>query len=144
MNENEVQKHHLIYYCTTIIGVFLTEQTVQFLGLNFLKYSVTGLFIYIIFLIFITKSFNFMVYVEFAKHFLRQEYNTKNSLGLGDLYLTTSAIITTFIISDIFWLISELIGDPIIEAMLLIIITPPTYLFIYKINSKLKFVGDII
>jgi len=131
MDEDRVEKHHLIFYTVTIIVIFLIE----FFSQNVMDLKVTfmGFIIYIFLLILFTYMLLYVFYGWTASYFLGFDYRPKNPIYYRDVLLTCSAIIVAFLIDDLFNYINSLTTE--YSFFLTIIFIPFLYLIIYKIND---------
>lgn len=135
----DIEIHHIFYFASTIITVFLLEFFLK--GLPFFVGDIfIGFTFYVLFLIFATHMINIWIYTFLFMNLLKSSYRPKDHLGQGDIYLATSAIITTFLIDDLFDLIRIYAKDftfLIIPSILVI------YFIIYFINVKMDVLEKI-
>ncbi|MBU4116115.1 MAG: hypothetical protein KKG94_00015 [Nanoarchaeota archaeon] len=131
MINDQVEKHHLIFYTVTILVIFLVEYFIKWL--SNLKSDPIGLIFYILLLILFTNLLLFVIYGHAVMNFLGFDYKTENPISDRDILLTSPAIITTFLIDDLFNSVKSLI--PEYSLLLTIILLPFLYLGIYKINK---------
>ena len=127
----QVEKHHLMFYIGTILVIFLIECFLK--SLPNLKSDSIGLIVYVLLLIVFTNLLLFVIYGHAVMNFLGFNYEAKNPIYYRDFLLTSPAIITTFLIDDLFNSVKSLI--PEYSLLLTIILLPFLYLGIYKINK---------
>lgn len=124
METDFVEKHHLVFYIVTIISIFLLEFFIE--TINVMKSSFEGMVLYIFLLIFFTNALLFVLYGTIVMEFLGFNYKPKNPIKYIDFLLTTPAIITTFLINDIYSLLESFLAT--------IILIPFVYFGIYLVN----------
>lgn len=128
---NNIEKHHLIFYIITIIVYFLIEQFL--INSLEIKPFLIGFVLKIFILTFVTIPLFFILYLEGVRNFIGNNYKTKNPISIDrDLLLTSSAIITTFLVDDLFILLDSITEN---SFLLTIVLIPILYLGIYKINK---------
>ena len=137
MDAKEVENHHLLFYIAAIFCIYVTKFLFfDCIGINCLEMEkciiqkifwlimayLVGLFVFV-------KKILFLIYSFLSGNLLGKKYRAKNLLGSGDFYLTSTSIITVFIVDGLL----EIIKNPIIVFPL------AGFLFyvIYWLNQKI-------
>jgi len=126
-------KHHFIFYISIILILFLLEPFVKSIFQINLPILEFGFFLLV--LIFLTDLFIFVVYGHSVMYFLGINHKTENPITPIDILLTSSAIITTFLLPDLSKLVNSLNTE--FSFLLIILAVIVIYLIIYKINEKI-------
>ena len=123
----KVRLHHIVFAISGIIAAFVVEYF--FFNENIIENNFWDFIAYALFLLFTIKILIFVVYAKFFSIIpsLRR-YQTKMPLGICDIDLSASIIITTFLIKDL----ASLIDGPLLIILLII----PIFLLVYLINAK--------
>jgi hypothetical protein len=137
MDVKEVEKHHLLFYISTVLCIFAVKLIFfDYFGLNYIEEDVSiikGIFYLLViyfFVLIIVKAILFIIYYNMSKYFIDKKYKANNYLGTGDFYLATASIITAFFIDDFL----KIIENPIIVFLLIGFL----FYIIYWLNQKIK------
>ena len=134
MERHEVERQHLIFNLVIILTAFILD----WLLFSFLKEDMLGLIFYFLGLIFLPTMMIFgitgiLYLITQDNGFYREKI--KNPLGVGDLYLSSTAIVTILIINDLI----KLGKDPVLS----ILIGAVMYYLVYKFLTKLRVIEKI-
>jgi hypothetical protein len=125
MEEHEVESYHILFYIATILVFYLIDSFIlnqpKIMFSDYLLYGIVILLIPL--LLFVVFGLILMIFIP--------ERKIRNPLGSGDVYLTTAAIATTFLVDDFI----VLLKNPLLIVLGIII----AYFILYKIISKFNF-----
>lgn len=137
MDVKEVEKHHLLFYISTVLCIFVVKLLFfDYLGLNYIEEDVNiikgifYLFFIYFFVLIIVKTTLLIIHYNLSEYFLDEKYKAKNYLGTGDFYLATTSIITAFFIDDFL----KITKNPIMALLLIGFL----FCIIYWLNQKIK------
>jgi hypothetical protein len=130
MEQNEIERHHILYAVTTVITSYLVNTFLSGIKIEFFKFDYLGFILYIPLLIFSVKAMLFIVLALFLINLPSDRHIAKKPIGLGELYLTSSGIITTFLINDL----AKIVDNNLIT----IILIPVLFCGVYWVNKRMK------
>lgn len=132
-----IERHHIIYTFASLIAAYIVYLSYEYAKNYIFKfpesfnwYFIIGFIIYYFILIFFTKAFIFVGYAILASRVLGDNYKTNHPLEVGHLYLTSSSIITVFIVNEIFSVYPQL--------WILVLLLPSVFFITLFLNTKLR------
>ena len=110
----EIEKHIKIFYITQIILSFILNYFI-----SHINESVTlGFILKLFFLPLISFLLLFIIYAHLTIFICGYKFSAKKNFELDDFILTSSAIVTTFLLNDIVTIIKSIISDDILFLFL--------------------------
>jgi hypothetical protein len=111
MNLRGIERHHIIYTFASLIAAYIVYLLYELIKNSFFPDSfnwqfIIGFIIYFFMLIVLTKFLIFisfgLIHVMFAPMVLGDSYKTNHPIEESHFYLTSSSIITVFMVNEIF------------------------------------------
>jgi hypothetical protein len=128
----KAEKHHFIFYITTILVTLLVDLFLK--DIIKIKLTFVGFIIYFFLLIILTNLLLFLIYGHAIMYLLGINHKIENPITSIDILLTSSAIVATFLIPDLTNLINSFKTE--FSFLLIILAIIGIYLIVYKINEK--------
>ncbi|MFA5173895.1 MAG: hypothetical protein WC438_01815 [Candidatus Pacearchaeota archaeon] len=127
----KIEKHLFIFYISQIITILIIDKFLTNLPFGGL---IGGFLIKLFFFSIVSLILLLAIYGNLALQILGSNYQFKRNLEFEDISLTSSAIVTTFLLSDLL-LIFNLFPKDFSFILTLVIGIPITFFVIYQINS---------
>jgi hypothetical protein len=135
MDDNEVEKHHLVFYIITIVVSFATLW--MYNNISLVKGTLIRPVLYILISPFIVNLMIMGLYILWTIFRLKDNYEVKNPISSKDFRLTTPAVIIAVFMNNLLDISRTISPDnDILKAILLIFFTSVGYLAIYFLNKN--------
>ncbi len=136
MNEDEVEPHLLYFAMGTVFITFIIDSFLD----KFADIAGLAPVLRVILYLLILGIFGRMIllggYMFFASLFLKKNYKSKNPLGLKNLNLTASIIVTVFLADNLFFFFDSIFNSWLLNVTLTAVVIPIILLAIYRYYVK--------
>lgn len=132
MKEGEVERHLLLFAIGTVFITFIIDSGLdKFADLADLA-PVFRVILYLLILGVFGRMIVLGGYMFFASLFLKTNYKSKNPLGLKNLNLTASIIVTAFLTDNLFSFFDSILNSWLLNVTLTALVIPFFFYAIYR------------